>query len=59
MLVRARIEDSLVAMREARDAPLAMPRLIIPLLQVNMRTGQMPPKDSAGKTYLKAPVNGL
>ncbi|WP_415182735.1 MBL fold metallo-hydrolase [Phaeovulum sp.] len=48
-----------VAMRQARDATLAMPRLIIPSLQVNMRAGQMPPAEDNGKTYLKVPVNGL
>lgn len=48
-----------VAMREARDKTLGMPRLIIPSLQVNMRAGQMPPKDKDGKTFLKVPVNGL
>jgi glyoxylase-like metal-dependent hydrolase (beta-lactamase superfamily II) len=48
-----------VSMRNARDATLAMPKLIIPSLQVNMRAGQMPPADAAGKTYLKVPVNGL
>lgn len=52
-------EDSFVAMREARDATLAMPKLIIPSLQVNMRAGQLPPKDEDGKTFLKVPVNGL
>ena len=48
-----------VAMREARDKTLGMPRLIIPSLQVNMRAGQMPPTDDEGKTFLKIPVNGL
>ena len=48
-----------VTMREARDKTLGMPKLIIPSLQVNMRAGQMPPKDDQGKTYLKVPVNGL
>lgn len=52
-------EAEFVAMREARDATLAMPRLIIPSLQVNMRAGQLPPKDAAGKTFLKVPINGL
>jgi len=52
-------EDEFVAMREARDATLAMPKLIIPSLQVNMRAGQLPPKDAAGKTFLKVPVNTL
>ena len=52
-------EDAFVAMREARDKTLAMPRLIIPSLQVNMRAGQLPPKDKDGKTFLKVPLNVL
>ena len=51
--------DDFVSMREARDSTLAMPRLIIPSLQVNMRAGHMPPPDDSGKTFLKVPVNGL
>ena len=52
-------EDAFVAMREARDATLSMPKLIIPSLQVNMRAGRLPPKDESGKSFLKVPVNGL
>ena len=52
-------EDDFVAMREARDATLAMPRLILPSVQVNMRAGHMPPPDDNGVTYLKIPVNLL
>jgi len=52
-------KDSFVEMRDARDATLAMPKLIIPSLQVNMRAGQMPPADEEGKVFLKVPVNGL
>ena len=52
-------EDEFVKMREARDATLAMPKLIIPSLQVNMRAGRLPPADESGKTYLKVPVNIL
>jgi glyoxylase-like metal-dependent hydrolase (beta-lactamase superfamily II) len=52
-------EDEFVAMREARDKTLAMPRLIIPSLQVNMRAGQLPPKDGQGNVFLKVPVNKL
>ena len=52
-------EDEFVRMREARDKTLEMPRLIIPSLQVNMRAGQLPPKDESGKVFLKVPVNGL
>ncbi|WP_430463998.1 MBL fold metallo-hydrolase [Tabrizicola sp.] len=51
--------DEFIAMRKARDATLAMPRLIIPSLQVNMRAGQMPEPDDNGVSYLKVPVNGL
>lgn len=51
--------EDFIAMREARDATLAMPKLIIPSLQVNMRAGQLPPADDDGKTFLKVPVNGL
>jgi glyoxylase-like metal-dependent hydrolase (beta-lactamase superfamily II) len=51
--------EDFVRMRTERDATLAMPRLIIPSLQVNMRAGQMPPADDQGKTFLKVPVNGL
>ncbi len=52
-------EDEFVKMREARDATLGMPKLIIPSLQVNMRAGQLPPKDEGGKVFLKVPVNTL
>ncbi|MGB3815153.1 MAG: MBL fold metallo-hydrolase [Shinella sp.] len=52
-------EDEFVKMREARDAMLAVPRLIIPSLQVNMRAGQLPPADESGGTFLKVPVNIL
>jgi glyoxylase-like metal-dependent hydrolase (beta-lactamase superfamily II) len=52
-------EDEFVAMREARDATLGMPRLILPSLQVNMRAGHMPPADSDGRVFLKLPVNAF
>lgn len=52
-------EDEFVKMREARDAMLAVPKLIIPSLQVNMRAGQLPPADESGTTFLKVPVNIL
>jgi glyoxylase-like metal-dependent hydrolase (beta-lactamase superfamily II) len=50
-------EDEFVAMRTARDAKLAMPKLLIPAVQVNMRAGEMPPPEENGVTYLKIPVN--
>jgi glyoxylase-like metal-dependent hydrolase (beta-lactamase superfamily II) len=52
-------EDDFVTLREARDATLAMPRLIIPSLQVNMRAGELPASDASGKRFLKVPINGL
>ena len=52
-------EDEFVAMREARDATLDMPRLILPSVQVNMRAGHLPPADDNGVTYLKIPVNAV
>ncbi|MCC6008700.1 MAG: MBL fold metallo-hydrolase [Rhodobacteraceae bacterium] len=48
-----------VRMRTERDAKLAMPRLIVPSIQVNMRAGQMPKAEDNGTTYLKVPVNTL
>ncbi|MDU9002512.1 MBL fold metallo-hydrolase [Sedimentitalea todarodis] len=52
------VED-FVRMRDERDATLGMPRLILPSIQVNMRAGQMPPRDDAGNVYLKIPINKL
>ncbi|GAA6193942.1 MBL fold metallo-hydrolase [Phaeobacter sp. NW0010-22] len=52
------IED-FVEMRDARDATLAMPRLILPSLQVNMRAGQMPEPDADGDVFLKIPINKI
>lgn len=52
-------EAQFVEKREARDATLAMPRLILPSIQVNIRAGHMPPADEQGKVYLKLPINQL
>jgi glyoxylase-like metal-dependent hydrolase (beta-lactamase superfamily II) len=52
-------EDEFVAMREARDATLDMPRLILPSVQMNMRGGQFPPAEANGVSYLKLPLNLL
>jgi glyoxylase-like metal-dependent hydrolase (beta-lactamase superfamily II) len=57
--IEGKSQDEFVAMREARDATLAMPRLIIPSLQVNMRAGNLPEPDRDGDVYLKVPVNKL
>lgn len=52
-------EADFVAMRQARDATLAMPRLILPSVQVNIRAGQLPPAEDNGTRYLKIPLNAL
>jgi glyoxylase-like metal-dependent hydrolase (beta-lactamase superfamily II) len=54
-----RTKEDFVALRTTRDATLAMPRLIIPSLQVNMRAGHMPEPEDNGTSYLKVPINGL
>ncbi|MCJ2188669.1 MBL fold metallo-hydrolase [Novosphingobium beihaiensis] len=52
-------EDEFVAMREARDATLDMPRLILPSIQVNIRAGHFPEPEANGVSYLKLPLNLL
>jgi len=52
-------EDAFVQRREARDATLAMPRLILPSLQVNMRAGHLPPVEDNDMVYLKLPINAF
>ena len=52
-------EEAFVKMRTERDASLAMPVLILPSVQVNMRAGHFPPADENGLTYLKIPVDAL
>ncbi|MEV8468427.1 MBL fold metallo-hydrolase [Fluviibacterium sp. DFM31] len=51
-------KDEFVKFRTERDAQLAMPKLIIPSLQVNMRAGEIP-EDKDGRPMLKVPINGL
>lgn len=52
-------EDDFVEMRTQRDATLAMPKLILPSIQINMRGGQLPEPESNGTRYLKLPLNAL
>ena len=52
-------EDDFHKMRTERDATLAMPKLILPSVQVNMRAGQLPPAEDNGVQYIKIPVNAL
>jgi glyoxylase-like metal-dependent hydrolase (beta-lactamase superfamily II) len=49
-------EEEFVAMRNARDAKLAAPLLLMPSIQVNMRAGKFPPAESNGVRYLKVPL---
>jgi len=52
-------EDAFVALREARDATLAVPRLILPAIQVNMRAGRLPEPEDNGVRYLKLPLDSF
>lgn len=52
-------EDTFVTMREARDATLGMPRLILPSIQVNIRAGELPEPEDNGTRYMKIPINVL
>ena len=49
-------EDQFVAFRQARDAKLAAPTLLLPSIQVNIRAGRFPEAESNGVRYLKIPV---
>jgi hypothetical protein len=57
--VKARTEEEFVALREARDRELPMPKLILPSLQVNIRGGRLPEPEDNGKRYLKIPLDAL
>ncbi|MBP6095596.1 MAG: MBL fold metallo-hydrolase [Methyloversatilis sp.] len=52
-------EDDFVAMRNARDATLDMPVLMLPSVQVNMRAGHLPEPEDNGTRYLKIPIDVL
>jgi len=52
-------ESDFVQMRNARDKTLAMPVLILPAVQVNVRAGKLPPPEDNGVSYLKIPLNLL
>ena len=52
-------EADFVRMRQARDATLAMPRLLLPSVQINMRAGRLPPPESNGIHYVKIPLDAL
>jgi glyoxylase-like metal-dependent hydrolase (beta-lactamase superfamily II) len=52
-------EEEFVTKRNARDATLAPPKLILPALQINIRAGALPPEETDGHSYLKLPINRL
>ena len=52
-------EEAFVALRQARDAELEMPVLILPAVQINIRAGQLPPPEANGTRYLKIPLDAL
>jgi glyoxylase-like metal-dependent hydrolase (beta-lactamase superfamily II) len=52
-------EQQFITMRQSRDATLAVPLLILPAVQVNIRAGAFPPAESNGVSYLKIPLNSL
>ena len=58
--IRAGVSEAdFVALRQARDAQLEAPLLILPSLQVNIRAGAMPPATDKGHVYLKLPINAI
>jgi len=52
-------EAAYVALRNARDATLPVPQLLLPALQVNIRAGHLPEADADGQRYLRLPVDRL
>lgn len=52
-------ETGFLRMRSARDATLAMPVLMLPAVQINIRAGEMPPAEANGVAYLKIPLNAV
>lgn len=58
-LAACRTQADFVALRQARDRTLPMPRLILHSLQVNMNAGRLPEPESNGRRYLKIPLNLL
>ncbi len=58
-LTKAKTEEEFVALREKRDSELAMPKLILHSLQINIRGGRLPEPESNGRSYLKIPLDAL
>ncbi|HEX2554909.1 MAG TPA: MBL fold metallo-hydrolase [Microvirga sp.] len=58
-LAQAPDEDAFVALRQARDARLPMPKLILHALQVNIAGGRLPAPEANGTSYLRIPLDAL
>jgi glyoxylase-like metal-dependent hydrolase (beta-lactamase superfamily II) len=58
-LSRCKTQAEFVALREARDKTLPMPRLILHALQININGGRLPEPEANGRRYLKFPLNAL
>lgn len=58
-LSRCHSREDFIALREARDKTLPMPKLILPALQVNLNGGRLPEPESNGTRYLRIPLNAL
>jgi len=52
-------EDKFIALREARDRTLPMPKLILHALQVNIQGGRLPEPEANGRRYLRFPLDAL
>ncbi|MDE2063534.1 MAG: MBL fold metallo-hydrolase [Bradyrhizobium sp.] len=57
--MKCKSEDEFVRFRQAKDASLPMPKLILHALQVNIRGGQLPEPEANGRRYLKFPLDAL
>lgn len=55
--VAGKSRDAFVALRQARDATLAAPQLLLPALQVNIRGGRLPQAEANGTRYLRIPLD--
>lgn len=55
--IAAKSEEDFVSLRTKRDKELSMPALILPSIQLNMRAGELPPKEENGTAYLRIPLN--
>lgn len=58
-MTKCTTEAEFVRVREARDKTLAMPKLMLHALQVNMNGGRLPAPESNGKRYLKFPLDAV